>query len=312
MRLEIQAGWATREITPPLGLPMGGRGPRFSPATEVLDPLLAQVTVLEDDAGQRAVFVSVDLIELSMPHSGQVIQGIAAALGVAPEAVLVNASHTHSGPMMGFYRYATLKSIPPELEAYFQQLPQGLIRLALEAEAALEPVQVFWRQGTSRIAINRRRRGEGGITMGPNPQGRVDEDLWMLEIRSRQAPDRRALLFAHGCHPVMVYDFAWQAISAEWPGEARRALQRDLGTQTHTQFFQGLAGNVRPRVLADMQSGQFRAATPQDVREVGETIAADLFALIRQEQPPMARAVEKQAVHLEYFEMKDERKEELS
>ena len=37
-----KAGWAQVEITPPLGLPMGGRGPDFTPGAKVLDPLLAQ------------------------------------------------------------------------------------------------------------------------------------------------------------------------------------------------------------------------------------------------------------------------------
>ncbi len=37
-----KAGWAHIDITPPLGLPMGGRGSRFTPGAEVIDPLLAQ------------------------------------------------------------------------------------------------------------------------------------------------------------------------------------------------------------------------------------------------------------------------------
>ena len=32
-----RAGWAQFDSTPPLGLPMGGRGPRFSSANEVLE-----------------------------------------------------------------------------------------------------------------------------------------------------------------------------------------------------------------------------------------------------------------------------------
>ena len=57
-----QAGWADIDITPPLGLPMGGRGPRFTAGASILDPLSAQVLVLGDESGHRLLVVSVDLI----------------------------------------------------------------------------------------------------------------------------------------------------------------------------------------------------------------------------------------------------------
>ena len=59
-----RAGRAEVEITPPLGLPMGGRGPRFAPGAEVLDPLMAQALILEDGEGNRQLWVSLDLIGL--------------------------------------------------------------------------------------------------------------------------------------------------------------------------------------------------------------------------------------------------------
>ena len=60
-----KAGWAQIDITPPLGLPMGGRGSRFTPGAEVIDPLLAQALVVADDAGRRLLVISLDMIGMS-------------------------------------------------------------------------------------------------------------------------------------------------------------------------------------------------------------------------------------------------------
>src|SRR5690606_25264593 len=128
-----RAGWATCEITPPLGLPMGGRGPRFAFGSEVFTPLEAGVTVLEDNAGNRAVLVSADVISTDEEQSYNLCINIASALGTSPEAVIFNYSHTHSGPMLSYDRYATLKPKPPELVEYERELESKLLRLAIEA-----------------------------------------------------------------------------------------------------------------------------------------------------------------------------------
>ena len=60
-----RAGWAQFDSTPPLGLPMGGRGPRFSSGNEVLDSLAAQAVVLEDRKGYRTIWISIDMIGMT-------------------------------------------------------------------------------------------------------------------------------------------------------------------------------------------------------------------------------------------------------
>jgi neutral ceramidase len=274
------AGWASCDITPPLGIPLGGRGPRFTAADSILDPLFAQATVLQDASNRKLVLISVDLIELSRPQTDRIAFACACLLGCSPQDVIVNASHTHNGPMMGFARYATLRSMPAELDTYFNWLVDRLIRLVVEARATLTPVAIQWRMGQSNIGINRRRFVDGEVKLAPNDQAPYDRSLWVLELRSTQSPDRRAILFSHACHPVMVYGFAWSSISAEWPGQARIALRQSLGQDVHCQFFQGMAGNIRPRIMADLEKGVFRKASHEDVITTGQNIARDIVSLI--------------------------------
>ena len=61
--------------------------------------------------------------------------------------------------------------------------------------------------------------------------------------------------------------FSLAVKSADFPGVAREVLREKLGRKVHTQFVQGLAGDVRPRAVADLANNRFRAATPDDLKK---------------------------------------------
>src|SRR5690606_2527372 len=82
--------------------------------------------------------------------------------------------------------------------------------------------------------------------------------------------------------PVIVYSHSWTAISSEWPGRSREILKDELGYETHFQFLQGLAGNIRPRVLADFENRKFRASTPEDVELTAQQFARDVWSTLEQ------------------------------
>ncbi len=278
-----RAGWASCDITPPLGLPMGGRGPRFAAGTEVLTPLQAGVVVLEDSRKNRVVLVSIDVICTDARQTDQLCVEVGSAVGASPDAVIINASHTHSGPMLSYERYSTLQPKPPELEAYERELDKKIIRLAVEAAQKITPVRAIWRDGESNIGINRRlMTPEGAIMMGPNPDGFYHRHLWTLDLEAIDDPAQRCVLFSHGCHPVIVYGHNWTAISSEWPGRSRDILKSELGEQTHFQFLQGLAGNIRPRILSDFENKKFRQSTPDDVEATAQELAGDVKDTLQQ------------------------------
>jgi len=87
-------------------------------------------------------------------------------------------------------------------------------------------------------------------------------------------------LFNYGCHAVIAYGFAWDAISSDYPGVCRRlgeVLGDGVQGRAHCQFIQGLAGDVRPRVLADLDGGRFRRSTPDDLETAGGQLAQDVL-----------------------------------
>ena len=201
----VNAGWAQCDITPELGLPLGGRGPRFTNASRVLEPLAAQALVFEDAKGARSLWLSLDIIGLTPEDGGRLRWLLSAATGVPLEAVIISFSHTHSGPMVNFGTAATLKEKPASIATYQAWLFDRAVELAREAAEALRPVVVRRYLGSSNIGINRRLQTENGMEMRPNPDGTYHRELWVLEFA---ADDGRAVVFSHGCHPVIVYGHA--------------------------------------------------------------------------------------------------------
>lgn len=295
---EAKVGWSQREITPPLGLPMGGRGPRLTPGATVLDPLLAQVLAFEDAAGRRALWVSLDLIGMSHARAEPLRRVLADVTGTPLDAVLVNFSHTHSGPMTHFDKAAWLREKPAELAAYEHWLDRQLAALALEAFDTREPASIRWHEGESTIGINRRLPdADGQMRMAPNENGTHNRELWVLHIQTQRGT---AIAFAHACHPVIVYGHAWDGLSADYPGQCRIALRERFGAETHCQFFQSFAGNIRPRALADLREPtdpRFRKATPDDAPAVGRALADDVAAALDSSGEALDLALSAGAAH---------------
>jgi neutral ceramidase len=271
----IRAGWARIDITPPLGLPMGGRGARFTDGASIRDPLYAQACALEDGAGHRTLWISIDLIGLASAIGLPLRVDVAAYTGIPREAVILNYAHTHSGPMTNFDKYPILCPKPEGLRAYEQALRYKILRVACDAVDRLRPSSITLYQGASDVGINRRNRNEvGEMAMAPNPAGAYNPELWVMDVVASDGG--RCVVFNYGCHAVIAYGFTYDAISADYPAVARQHVAEVLGSGVHCQFVQGLAGNVRPRVLADLEQGRFRKATPADLEQAGRELAGDV------------------------------------
>ncbi len=90
--------------------------------------------------------------------------------------------------------------------------------------------------------------------MIPDPTGPLDEKVWAMRLTPKNSGPP-AVVFSCACHPVIVYGHAFAAISADYPGAARKLVRESLGPRAHVQFVQGFAGDIRPRALADLDAG---------------------------------------------------------
>ncbi len=274
------AGWAEVEITPPLGIALGGRGGAETPANSVLDPLYAQVLFLRDGKGSGFVLVSFDLIGLTRDLSDRLRTRMVHELGVSWSQIVLNTSHTHSGPYMLRALMAGVGP-PPQVEVeYFKSLEDKLVSAARAAARAVQPVKLEVYQGTSQLGVNRRGKNpQGRPRMIPDPKGPFDDRVWVMKL----TPERSgvpAVVFSYACHPVIVYGYAYTALSADFPGAARRLLRESLGPKAHAQFAQGFAGNIRPRMLAAQEGGRFRKSKPADLEQAGRELSGAVLAAL--------------------------------
>ncbi len=96
----LYAGAAQRVITPPVGVSMSGWNPRAAGnimSRYVRDDLYAKALVLRK--GNRAwALVAVDLTGVDAVATEEIRHGAAERTGLAPGAIMVCATHTHSGP----------------------------------------------------------------------------------------------------------------------------------------------------------------------------------------------------------------------
>jgi neutral ceramidase len=278
---EQSAGWAEVEITPPLSIHLGGRGGPITKATKVLDPLYAQVTYLKDAKGTGLVLLSLDTVGISHELSDRIRAAIVRELGVQYNLVVVNCSHTHSGPYMIRDLMAAVDPMPEIESEYFKSLTDKLISATRTARTNLTPVTVEVFEGTSKVGINRRGKNkQGKLGIIPDPNGPINEKLWVMKLTPVNGK-ASALIFSYSCHPVIVYEYAGSAISADFPGVTRNTLREQLGKELHCQFIQGTAGDIRPRILADLEKNRFRAPKPADLQQAGHDLAEDIMTALK-------------------------------
>lgn len=94
----MRAGCHVGVITPPIPCEMGGYAARTGPAEGVHDDLYVRSLVLED-GGTRLGLITCDLLNLDRALVEQVRKRVSEATGIAPQAIMMAASHTHSGPV---------------------------------------------------------------------------------------------------------------------------------------------------------------------------------------------------------------------
>src|SRR5207248_2775139 len=92
-----KAGAAVANITPDRLLHMAGYSARKEPAEGTEQELFAKSLAIEDRDGNRVVIVTMDLIGVSERLRTGVAEQVRERLKLPPDALLMNASHTHCG-----------------------------------------------------------------------------------------------------------------------------------------------------------------------------------------------------------------------
>ena len=182
--MKLQAGAATSNITPWLGVTMPGSfHPRYG--EDVHDELLAKALVI-DNGDVRIAMVTCDLIAIPEPIANAVKARIQERCGISPECVMVNATHTHSGAGV-----SNLLGVGED-EGYTTWLPLKVADAVELAVKRMQPARAgFASVMEDRISFYRRwLMKDGTVRMNPGlnnpdlvrPMGEIDPELAMMYV----------------------------------------------------------------------------------------------------------------------------------
>lgn len=199
---EWRAGVAKMKITPEGPIWMSGYGNRNKPSQGIVTDLWAKALALEDNKGHRAVIVTTDLIGLPRPVSEQIAAECLKQWGLSRESLLLNSSHTHTGPMVR-ENLMTMFDLDEAERERIRQYSQRLITTVIDTIGAalgqMEPANLSFGTGSASFAINRRQSTPKGMVIGLNPSGAVDHSVPVLALRSEKG-ELKAALFGYSCH----------------------------------------------------------------------------------------------------------------
>src|ERR1700688_1279533 len=108
----LRAGVGRVDITPSAPIWMSGYASRSHPSESVRQPLWARALAIDTGSGGRLVIVSTDLIGLPFEVADQVAARARQQFGIERSHLLLNSSHTHTGPVV-WPNLASMFTLPP-------------------------------------------------------------------------------------------------------------------------------------------------------------------------------------------------------
>ncbi len=242
-------------------------------AGPVNDPMYAKALVIEH-GDQRAVIITVDAVaigeigRIGNDYLPTVRQQIQQRAGIAPERVLINASHCH-----GVIR---------------QDIAELTVQAVETATENLVPVRIGAGRGhEDRISENRRIRMKNGTeidvrhaySMPPDDQvagvGPIDPEIGVLRLDRVDTGQPLAVLYNFACHPIQGVPSG--ANTADMTGLASSVIEQNLGEETTALFLQGCGGDINPVFYKQVD-------LPRDAETLGNQLALSTLQATRRIQ----------------------------
>lgn len=312
-----KAGVASIAITPDESMWMAGYAARKGASEGKVHDLWAKALALEDQQGGRAVIVTVELIGVPRPTRDWMEKQVSDRFELSPERLLLNASHTHSGPVVRETRYSIYGNTVYGLSAeqieqsnrYVEDLQCKLLRLVGQALDNLAPARLGYIHARAGFAMNRRLKTERGCRISPNPDGPVDHAVPVLRIDS---PDGklRAVVFGYACHSTTM---SFNKFCGDYAGFAQQYIEQ-AHPDTTALFITGCGGDQNPYPRRELeyckQHGRALAngvetALSAQASPVRGPIQADLeIVTLEFAEPPSREQLEEQAKSSNKYERK--------
>ena len=243
------------------------------------DPLYVKAIILKNGSTTTAI-VTVDAVAigeigyLGNDYLGKVRGRIQKEFGIAPENIVVNASHCHAKPCA--------------------DIDDKTVQAVKEAAKSMVPVTVGVGVGfENRISENRRLKLKNGkevdvrhaYSLPPDDEitgvGPIDPHIGILRL-DRQDGRTLAVVYNFACHPIMGLPNGEN--TADHVGFASRVIEDNLGEGTIALFVQGCAGDINPVLYKDVNQ-------PRNAEPLGNLLGLSVLKAARKINCVEARAL---------------------
>ena len=246
------AGWSVgvgkSRITPTSPTWMAGYGARDRPSEGAVHDLWAKALVLQDDAGQRSLLVTLDVCGIARELSLRIRDRVKTRHNVPIERVVLSCSHTHCGPVLGrnlLTMYDLNADQAAKVVAYEKEFEAKVNAAIDDAFKTLVPARISWETGRADFAVNRRTNKEPDVPALRDKnalEGPVDHDVPVLTVRAADGPKVKAVVFGYACHCTVL---SFYRFCGDYAGFAQIALEaRYEGAQA--MFVAGCGADQNP------------------------------------------------------------------
>ena len=273
-----RAGCARTIITPPESIWMAGYASRNHPSEGVRQDIWAKALALEDASGSLGVIVTMDILSIPKVFSDNVRDELAEHYGLSRAQVILNVSHTHSGPVLDGdlpHLYPLSEEEEDVVINYTDWLGEKLVTVVGDALKDLGPARLSSGNGIVRFAVNRRNNKEKQLTPSTELKGPTDHSVPVLKVEDDRGKTK-ALLFGYACHNTVILDYN---ICGDYAGFAQEELEMRHNWPladgafpgVQAMFFQGCGADQNPlprrKVSLAVQYGHELAAAVDQALE---------------------------------------------
>jgi hypothetical protein len=272
-------GWRT--INPPLGLGLVGY-PSERPNTGVgLDLCVrAAVFAAPDAPAPQAALLVLDVIGVRPPLLEHIRAACSEAVpGLPSDAVMVAATHTHSGPTLGRSRRKGGEERVPDPD-YIEQVVAASASAAADGWKARRLVRMRFGTAEAKLAHNRRVVDADGIATNVwlddgTHDGYFVPDVPFVLFEDAEEGNACWVVASYGCHPVTLGPRS-DKVSPDYPGYFVRKLESQTGART-AMFITGGGGNINPKTCI--------TDNPAEAERMGGALADEVVGAMADAQP---------------------------
>jgi hypothetical protein len=244
----MRIGYGRTDITPRVGVELCGFGPFLMRRSEsIRDRLWAKAMAVEL-GDQKVIIASLDLAGIQRGIAHQVRKLVGAATGLDAKSIMLNCTHTHSGPNTGGY----IGWGAPD-EPYLEILPQRVADACIESLENLQDAELHHAEVPCEGIGQNREYDRDALPLEEvlqkdwRPQKPELTDTTCHVVKAIADGELIGFFSYFGCHPVVCCQET-TAIHGDFCGVATNQIEREHPGSVGL-FLQGVQGDVNTCVV---------------------------------------------------------------